>query len=311
MAKLAIVFSGQGSQYIGMGIDYLDRFPNDEKIAEEVLGYSLRDVLQDPEGRIHQTEFTQPLVFLTSALGYKAFQSLNVKPEAVLGFSLGEYSALYAAGILGYKQALALIQFRAQAMMQCANENEGAMAAILGLKRDEVDAICQQASQSFPVWAANYNSPIQTVISGTKEGIALAIELAKQKGAKRAIPLQVSGAFHSPLMAKAGDDLKNYLKQLDFNQANLPIYMNVTSYPLEESQLNELLVKQIQSPVEFEASILHMKDDGFTHFLEIGPGSVLTGLIKKIDNSLEVFHLDHLSELEDVKGWLHTHGFNQ
>ncbi|RJX24111.1 MAG: [acyl-carrier-protein] S-malonyltransferase [Acholeplasma sp.] len=311
MAKLALVFSGQGSQYIGMSVDYLDHFLDHEKIGEDVLGYSLRDILLDPEGRIHQTEFTQPLVFLTSALGYEAFKSLHIKPEAVLGFSLGEYSALYASGILNFRDALSLIQFRAKAMMQCANEEEGAMAAILGLKRDEVEGICHEASQTYPVWAANFNSPIQTVISGTKEGVGLAIELAKQKGAKRAIPLQVSGAFHSPLMAKAGVALEKFLTQVKFQPSTLPIYMNVTSYPLKDDQLDDLLVKQIQSPVEFEASILHMKEDGFTHFLEIGPGSVLTGLIKKIDNSLEVFHLDQLSELKDVKGWLNTHGFNQ
>lgn len=311
MAKLALVFAGQGSQYLGMGTDYLEHFSDKELVANQQLGYNVRDILNDPEGKIHQTEYTQPLVFLSSALGYEAFKSLGVTPDGVLGFSLGEYTALYASGVFGFHDALSVIQFRAQAMMRCASETEGGMAAILGLNRNDVEQVCQETSLKAPVWAVNFNSPIQTVISGTKEGIQIAVELCKQKGAKRAIPLQVSGAFHSPLMAKAGQELENHLKNYDFQPAKLPIYMNVNAQPLKDTELISLMVKQIQSPVEFQNSILKMKEDGFTHFLEIGPGSVLTGLIKKIDNSLEVFHLDRLNELEDVKGWLNTHGFNQ
>lgn len=311
MAKLAIVFSGQGSQYIGMGTDYFSTFPHLQRMADEILGYHSMDVLTHPEGLIHQTEYTQPMVLLASIMGYEAFRTLNIQPSAVLGFSLGEYTALYASGVFSLKDVLSLVQFRAEAMMRATQHHEGGMAAILGLSRDEVMDVCQKASEEAPVWAVNFNSPLQTVISGTKDGVLKAMELAKQQGAKRAIPLQVSGAFHSPLMASAGDELNRYLNNVIHQPAQIPIYMNVTSYPLKDDDLIGLLIQQLQSPVEFEQSILHMKEDGMTHFLEIGPGSVLTGLIKKIDNSLEVFHLDRLSELIDVKGWLDTHGFNQ
>lgn len=314
MGKLGVVFAGQGSQYLGMGLDYIEQFPlfkGKEILASHALGYDIRSVLEGKIYNINETEYTQPLMLFASILAFEAFKTLGVEPSGVLGFSLGEYTALYAAEIINFEQMMKLIQERARLMNQCTQDHPGKMAAILGLDHESVQKICQEASEQGLVIPANYNSPIQVVISGQTHAVQKAVELCKAKGAKRAIELNVSGAFHSPLMASAGQGLHNYLKSLEFHPPKLPVYMNTTAQPLEFSNLKELMVQQVQSPVYFEQSILEMVKDGFTHFIEIGPGTVLSGLIKKINISLEVNHLDHANELETLKGWMKEHGFIQ
>lgn len=314
MGKLGLVFAGQGSQYLHMGLDLIEKFPlfkGKEMLASRALGYDVRSVLEGKTGDINQTIYTQPLMTLANILAYEAFKTLGVEPEGVLGFSLGEYSALYAAEVLTFESVIHLIQERARLMDECANEHPGKMAAILGLNQDTIKAICLDASSEGIVTPVNYNSPVQIVISGEADAVQKAIGLAKEKGAKRAIELNVSGAFHSPLMKTAGEGLKHYVSHLEFHEPKYPIYMNTTAQPLVFPELHSQMVNQIQSPVYFMQSIEQMVKDGFTHFIEIGPGNVLSGLIKKIDISLEVTHLDKASELDALKGWMNDHGFNQ
>lgn len=196
-------------------------------------------------------------------------------------------------------------------MKEEADIRPGKMAAILGLSSNQVDEICKEASTQGIVVSANYNSPVQIVISGEEQAVHRASELAKIQGAKRVMPLNVSGAFHSPLMKEAGTKLRSYLNAFSPLELETPIYMNTTAKPLTKKHLFEEMEKQIQTSVYFEQSIHHMVLDGFTHFIEIGPGMVLSGLIKKINPDLEVSHIDKLSDLESLKGWLKTYEFIQ
>jgi len=312
MNKLGLVFSGQGSQYVGMGLDFIELNPllkEKELLASKRLGYDVRDVLSSTDGRLNETRYTQPLILLSTIFAYDTFKSLNVDVEAVAGFSLGEYSAFYASGIFSFDQIIQLIDQRSRFMQACTLKNPGKMAAILGLPSIEVEMICKEASSEGLVLCANYNSPVQTVISGDEKAVVKAIELSKEKGAKRAVELNVSGAFHSPLMKDAGDQLYQYVKMIPYQNPIYPVYLNTTAEPLEINDLYQTMKKQIQSPVYFEQTINNMKQKGITHFIEIGPGNVLSGLIKKIDINLEVTNLNKATDLELMKGWLTTHGF--
>lgn len=310
MKKLALVFAGQGSQFVDMGLDFIDVNPSLITMmtkADEMLGYQTKEVIQSEDGRMNQTRFTQPLVFLSTLFAYETFKTLNAKPEAVLGFSLGEYAAFYAAGLFSFDQLLDIVKVRATLMDEQSKKNPGQMAAILGLSSHDIDMMCRELGDG--IYPANYNSPVQTVISGYENKIDLAILKAKECGAKRAIKLNVSGAFHSPLMKDAAYLFKDYIDPINVSKAMYPVYLNTTGKALIENQLKSEMVKQIFSPVRFVDAIKNMKDQGFTHFLEIGPGTVLSGLIKKIDTDLDVFHLEKASDLDEVKGWLENHGF--
>lgn len=312
MNKLAFVFAGQGSQYQGMGLDFKEVNPHlavFEEKANLILGYQTQDILNSESDKINQTEYTQPLVLLSSIYALETLKQLKVEPSGVLGFSLGEYTALYAANIFSFHDMMELVKSRARFMQEAAQTNQGAMAAILGLTADDVKSLCDELGEG--IYPANFNSPVQVVISGTEEKVLKAMELAKIKGAKRAIKLNVSGAFHSPLMSLAGKRFEAFIKPIDANKPRYEIYLNTTAQLLREKELKTEMVKQITSPVRFVEAILNMKDSGYTHFLEIGPGTVLSGLIKKIDGDLEVAHLERASDLDTVKGWLIDHGFKK
>jgi len=312
MNKLGLVFSGQGSQYAGMGLDFIELNPllkEKELLASKLLGYDVRDVLTSTDGRLNETRYTQPMILLSTIFAFETFKLLNVKVDLVTGFSLGEYSAFYASEIFNFEQVIQLIDQRSRFMQECALQHPGKMAAILGLPSSEVEIICKEVTSEGIVLCANYNSPIQTVISGDEKAVMKAIELSKQKGAKRAVELNVSGAFHSPLMKDAGDQLYHYVKMIPYQDPIYPVYLNTTAEPLDINDLYQAMKKQIQSPVYFEQTINNMKQKGVTHFIEIGPGTVLSGLIKKIDINIEVTNLNKATDLELLKGWLTTHGF--
>lgn len=313
MNKLAIVFAGQGSQYLGMGLDFIEKYPKiDKKIDEssKILGYNVEEVLQNDE-KIHLTKYTQPLVLLTSLSIYEALKDLEPNVSALAGFSLGEYSALYAAEVFDFKQIVALVQKRAELMAKCSLDNPGSMAAIIGLSENKVKEACQQASYLGVVVPANYNLETQVVISGEQLAVKKACEIAKNKGAKRTIELKVSGAFHSPLMKCAGTKLLDYLDKMEYQKPRVDLYLNTTANTLITNELYYQLEKQIQSPIYFSQMIKQMIKDGITHFIEIGPGKVLSSLIKKIDFNVTVTNINTISDLDNVKGWLKTYGLNK
>jgi len=257
--KFVCLFAGQGSQYIGMGKDFYDNYDYVRTLYDEassILGYDIAKICFEENENLNQTIYTQPAVVLTTIAIYEvARREYGINPTVVAGFSLGEYAALYAAGIFSFKDILYLINNRAHLMDREAIENPGSMAAIIGMDRDVLNDICNEVGN---VVIANYNSSNQLVISGLKEAVNNACEIAKTKGAKRAIPLNVSGAFHSFLMHNAAIEMGMVINKVSHNQPNVDIVMNVTARPLIIDNLFELMMKQIESPVYWEDSIKYI-----------------------------------------------------
>ncbi|MBK7884078.1 MAG: ACP S-malonyltransferase [Chitinophagaceae bacterium] len=285
--KHAYIFPGQGSQFSGMGKNlYLD---NDisKKLFEEandILGFKISDIMFNGTGEdLKQTNVTQPAVFLHSVI---AFQTLeNIKPDMVAGHSLGEFSALVACKVLNFKDALQLVSIRAKAMQKACEQNPSTMAAILSLPDEVVEEICAAIKRETEeiVVPANYNSPGQLVISGSIKGIEMACERLKTAGAKRALVLPVGGAFHSPLMLPAKEELAEAINNAKFNNAVCPVYQNVVAKPvINADEIKSNLIEQLTGAVKWSQSIQAMTSDGATHFTEVGPGKVLQGLIQKI-----------------------------
>lgn len=279
---IAHVFPGQGSQFSGMAKDLYENAEEAKKLfaqANEILGFDIAKIMfEGTDEALKQTSVTQPAIFLHSVIAAKVgnFEM----PDAVAGHSLGEFSALVAAGVLSFEDGLKLVAVRANAMQEACNEQPSTMAAVLGLEEDRIEALCNTIDEV--VVPANYNCIGQIVISGSKKGIDLAIEKLKAAGAKRALKLNVNGAFHSPLMKSAQDALASQIEVTEFNNPQCPIYQNVTAKPssnIEEIKNN--LLNQLTSPVRWTQTIQNMKNSGFDSFVEIGPGKVLTGLIRK------------------------------
>ena len=316
MNKLAICFSGQGSQYLNMGIDFIDGDEQFKKIALEaskILGFDVVEAYKD-EDKMKQTLYVQPLVVLKSIFGFEKLKTLNPKISAVQGFSLGEYSAYYAAEIFDLKQILLIISKRALYMEEQTLKQKGSMAAIIGLGYEDVKPICESLSDQGVIKLANENSPNQFVISGEESLVLKAIDLLKAKGARRVVILNTSGAFHTPLMEEASKKLTQDIKNnviLKPKDQKLNMYMNLDANLLNEDDIYMHIEEQMTHSVKFIDSIMNMKKDGITHILEVGPGKVLTGLIKKIDPEMEVMNFDSYDSFEAVKGWLNTHEFTK
>jgi [acyl-carrier-protein] S-malonyltransferase len=289
MAK-AFVFPGQGSQFPGMCKDLYDAHAEARELcqaADRLLGFSLTDVMFNGTAEdLKQTKVTQPAVFLHSVVAQRLMTI--EKPDMVAGHSLGEFSALVACGALRFEDALLLVSARAQAMQAACEANPGTMAAVLGLPDEQVDEICKNHKDGVVV-AANFNCPGQIVISGEVEAVDAACVTLKEAGARRALRLPVGGAFHSPLMAPAAEDLAKAINKTEFRKPFCPIYQNVTAQAsVEPEVIRENLLKQLTAPVRWTQSVQNMIADGANEFFEFGPGDVLKGLIRKINSDVQV-----------------------
>ncbi len=289
MSKHAYVFPGQGAQFVGMGKDLYDNFPKAKELfdqANEILGFNITDIIfNGTDEDLKQTKVTQPAVFLHSVIRAICLGD-DFKPEMVAGHSLGEFSALVAAGVLSFEDGLRLVSKRALAMQAACELQPSTMAAVLGLEDEKVVEVLKSITNEVVV-AANFNCPGQLVISGSIAGVEQACEALKNAGAKRALPLKVGGAFHSPLMEPAREELAKAIEETNFSSPKCPIYQNVVAHAVTEPQeIKKNLIAQLTAPVRWTECVRAMISDGATLFTEVGPGTVLQGLIKKIDSSI-------------------------
>lgn len=284
----AYVFPGQGAQFVGMGQDLYENSEEAKALferANEILGFNIKDMMfSGTAEELKQTKVTQPAIFLHSVILAKTIGE-DFKPEAVAGHSLGEFSALVAAGAMSFEDGLRLVSQRAQAMQKACELKPSTMAAVLGLEDDVVENICKDIDGI--VVAANYNCPGQLVISGEVEAIEKACEAMKEAGARRALVLPVGGAFHSPLMEPAREELAAAIAGTEFKAPSCPIYQNVTASAITDpTEIKENLIAQLTAPVKWTQTVKQMLADGVTSFTEVGPGKVLQGLVKKVDRSI-------------------------
>ncbi len=291
MSKRAYVFPGQGAQFVGMGKDLYEQHPLAKTMfdqANEILGFNItEEMFNGTDEGLKQTRITQPAVFLHSVIAAKCLGD-SFQPDMVAGHSLGEFSALVANGVLSFEDGLKLVYKRAMAMQAACELKPSTMAAVLGLEDEKVEAICEGIENGVVV-AANYNCPGQLVISGDVDAINNACEQLKAAGAKRALVLQVGGAFHSPLMKPAEDELAQAIEQTQFNTPICPVYQNVSAEAVSNPNLIKAnLLKQLTAPVKWTQCVQAMVKDGATQFTELGPGKVLQGLVKKIAPEVEI-----------------------
>lgn len=306
MGKIAFVFPGQGAQSVGMGKDAYESIAASRDVidrADAALGFQLSSIIfEGPEESLKQTANTQPALLTVSVALLEAFKARGIKPDFVAGHSLGEYSALVAAGVMSFEDAVRTVRARGEFMEQAVPGGQGAMAAVLGAERDALAALCAQASaEAGAVELANVNCPGQIVVSGTAAGVQAVVERGKEAGAKRVIPLEVSGPFHSSLMKPAADRLAGVLAELSLADANVPVVANVTAEAVSnKDDIRRLLAEQVYSPVLWEDSVRYLIDQGVDTFYEIGSGTVLAGLIKKIDKSVTVVSINTAASIEAV-----------
>ncbi|HER62805.1 MAG TPA: [acyl-carrier-protein] S-malonyltransferase, partial [Desulfobacteraceae bacterium] len=291
---VALIFPGQGSQYAGMGKALADNFPVAKQVFEEAddaLQFKISTLcFQGPEEDLKLTANTQPAILTTSVAAFRVLESeLNLDPAYLAGHSLGEYSALVASGALAFADAVKTVRARGVFMQEAVPVGTGSMAAILGLEGKDLDEVCREAAQGDVVAPANFNSPGQVVIAGHVQAVERAIALAKEKGAKKAMPLPVSAPFHCSLMTPAGLRLKEVLDDVMISAMKMPVVSNVEALPNQDhAQIKDLLVRQVSAPVRWDESILKMVDLGVERFIEVGPGKVLSGLVRRIAKGIPV-----------------------
>jgi [acyl-carrier-protein] S-malonyltransferase len=308
LSKTAFVFPGQGAQVVGMGKDVYDAFDRSRSIfeqADEALGFSLSSIIfEGPDEALKQTANTQPALLTVSVALLAALEGRGLRPDYVAGHSLGEYSALVAAGVLSFEDAVRTVRARGQFMEQAVPSGQGAMAAVLGAERGSLAALCGAiTADGTAVELANVNCPGQIVVSGTAAGVQAVVERGKEEaGAKRVIPLEVSGPFHSSLMKPAAANLQATLASIAMQDASVPVVANVTAnIATAADDIRSLLVEQVYSPVLWEDSVRYLIEQGVDTFVEIGSGTVLAGLIKKIDKNVSVISINSMSALEALQ----------
>ncbi|MGQ7385107.1 ACP S-malonyltransferase [Streptococcus suis] len=298
MTKTAFLFAGQGSQTVGMARDLYENYPIVRETfnqASQILGYDIRDLIDNQEDKLHQTRYTQPAILTTSVAIFRLLEEEGVQPDMVAGLSLGEYSALVASGALTFEDAIALIAKRGEYMETAAPAGTGKMVAVLNTDVNLIEEICSTVTSGI-VSPANYNTPAQIVIGGEVTAVDEAVEALKEAGVKRMIPLNVSGPFHTALLRPASEQLAQALEQVEFADFQVDLVGNTEATVMKKEDIKSLLTRQVMEPVRFYESIATMQEAGVTNFIEIGPGKVLSGFVKKIDKTA------HVIAIEDIEG---------
>ena len=303
MGKLAVVFAGQGAQKIGMGKELAENYKVASNVFDEAtdaLGFDIREMIfEGDEATLMLTENTQPAVVTMSIAAYRVLEEKGIKPDIVAGLSLGEYSAHVASGTFKFADAVKLVKKRGKFMQEEVPEGIGAMAAILNLDAETVLACCKEASSEGICEAANFNCPGQIVVSGEVKAVEKCCEIAKEKGAKRAMLLPVSAPFHCSMLEGAGEKLAKELENVEISDMNIPVITNVTAEYVENKDVvKELLKKQVSNSVKWEESVRKMISDGVDTFIEVGPGKTLSGFIKKIDKEIAVYNVEDIASLD-------------
>jgi len=306
MSKVAVLFPGQGAQAVGMGKDLVEAFPETKTWfdrASEALGFDLAQVcFEGPKEELMRSDRAQPAIFVHSVIAYELLkEKTGFTPSAGAGLSSGEWAALYAAGVVSFEDAIRILRVRGEAMQAACTEAESAMVSLIGLDDEAVKAVCEEAG----VEVANYNSPGQTVVSGSKAACETVPEIAKTKGARMAVPLPVAGAFHSTFMEPAKGVFADFLNEIDFKEPSFPVYANVSGVAHEDAAAIKLAMpEQITSPVRWVENVEAMARDGVEKAVECGPGKVLCGLVKRIDKKLPTANVADLASLEAASAFL-------
>ncbi|UOQ43086.1 ACP S-malonyltransferase [Halobacillus salinarum] len=308
MKQLAFIFPGQGSQEVGMGKDMYDQYDKVRELfdeADEALGYPLTKLMfEGPSDELTKTENAQPALLLNSAAIALVLKEAGIEPVMTAGHSLGEYSALVSAGALTPIEAVKLVHIRGKLMEEAYPTGKGAMAAVLGLSKEDIEAAIAELHSDEVVDLANINCPGQIVISGTREGVEEASSYLKENGAKRVLPLNVSGPFHSKLMEPASEDFSRYLNETTVTKADIPVYANVTAQPVQEPEkIEKLLVEQLYSPVRFQEILESFTTQELDAIVEVGHGKVLSGLVKKVNRRTKTFAIQNPESVSELITW--------